>query len=127
MLLLIPAVKLNPAEAEAKNLPGTGDAFQGRDALAAAGISAGAMKPYHPRRAGQDRPELRALVVQRRATGGHRRRLGAALREQTGDAGQSSIDAFLDGRLVREARMRNVISNLQHDVLPVLQQQIGGP
>ena len=37
VLLLIPAAKLNPADAEAKNLPGNGDAFQGRDALAAAG------------------------------------------------------------------------------------------
>ena len=33
MLLLIPASKLNPAEAQAKDLPGKGDAFDGRDAL----------------------------------------------------------------------------------------------
>src|SRR5213082_542815 len=44
-LLLVPGVQLNPAEAQAKDQPGSGDAVQGRQALAGAGISAGVMKP----------------------------------------------------------------------------------
>jgi RND superfamily putative drug exporter len=44
--LLIPAAKLNPAQAQAADLPGSGDAFNGRDALSAAGISAGVLEPY---------------------------------------------------------------------------------
>jgi putative drug exporter of the RND superfamily len=39
-------LQLNPAEAQVKDLPGTGDAVGGRQALADAGISAGAMKPF---------------------------------------------------------------------------------
>src|SRR6266566_4560872 len=45
-LLLVPGLQLNPAEAQAKDQPGSGDAVQGREALARAGISAGVMKPY---------------------------------------------------------------------------------
>src|SRR6185312_16796676 len=39
-------VQLNPSEAQAKDLPGSGDAIVGREALTAAGISAGVMKPF---------------------------------------------------------------------------------
>jgi RND superfamily putative drug exporter len=38
--------QLNPSEAQAKDLPGSGDAIAGRSALADAGISAGVMKPF---------------------------------------------------------------------------------
>ena len=43
---LIPAFQINPADAQAKDLPGDGDAFVGRDALEAAGITAGVIKPF---------------------------------------------------------------------------------
>src|SRR6267378_1018127 len=39
-------LQLNPSEAQAKDVPGQGDAINGRAALAAAGISAGVMKPF---------------------------------------------------------------------------------
>ena len=39
-------VHLNPSEAQAKDFPGSGDAIQGRTALADAGITAGAYKPF---------------------------------------------------------------------------------
>jgi len=39
--------QLNPNESQLKNFPGSGDAIAGRDALAAAGISAGVMKPFN--------------------------------------------------------------------------------
>src|SRR3954453_599228 len=45
-VLLFYGFQLNPSEAQAKDFPGKGDAIAGRQALAAAGISAGAMKPF---------------------------------------------------------------------------------
>jgi RND superfamily putative drug exporter len=44
-LLVYEGFQINASEAQAKNLPGSGDAIVGRDRLAAAGISAGVMKP----------------------------------------------------------------------------------
>src|SRR3954463_9005226 len=46
VLLLIPGLQLNPAEAQLKDFPGNGDAIAGRQALDDAGIPAGVMKPY---------------------------------------------------------------------------------
>jgi putative drug exporter of the RND superfamily len=45
-LLVYSGFQLNPSEAQAKDLPGTGDAIAGRTALAQAGISPGVMKPF---------------------------------------------------------------------------------
>jgi RND superfamily putative drug exporter len=45
-LLLIPALHLNPSESQAKDLPGRGDAIDGRSALVSAGISLGVLKPF---------------------------------------------------------------------------------
>jgi RND superfamily putative drug exporter len=44
-LLVFEGVRLNPSEAQLKYYPGNGDAIDGRQALTAAGISAGVMKP----------------------------------------------------------------------------------
>jgi putative drug exporter of the RND superfamily len=44
--LLFYGVQLNPAQAQAKDMPGTGDAIQGRAQLASAGISAGVYTPF---------------------------------------------------------------------------------
>ena len=44
--LVFEGFQLNPSEAQVKYYPGTGDAIDGRQALAAAGISAGVMKPF---------------------------------------------------------------------------------
>jgi len=38
--------QLNPSEAQLKDFPGSGDAIVGRDALSAAGITPGVMKPF---------------------------------------------------------------------------------
>jgi len=45
-VLVFYGVQLNPNEAQMKNVPGTGDAIVGRDALTAAGISPGVLKPF---------------------------------------------------------------------------------
>ena len=123
VLLLIPAVKLNPSEAEAKNLPGTGDAFQGRDALSAAGLSEGALKPY-------------VVLIEHGSSDPVRRSWSSACARRTAD-GASAPPAVGAGRpgLVEAIPStdgaakpaRKVISNLQHNVLPDLQQRIGGP
>jgi RND superfamily putative drug exporter len=44
-LLVYSGVHLNPSEAQAKDFPGSGNAIEGRQALADAGISAGVFKP----------------------------------------------------------------------------------
>jgi RND superfamily putative drug exporter len=45
-VLVFYGLHLNPSEAQAKNIPGKGDAMNGRDALAKADISAGVLKPF---------------------------------------------------------------------------------
>ncbi len=45
-VLVFFGVQLNPSEAQAKDLPGSGDAIVGRDAIAAASISPGVFKPF---------------------------------------------------------------------------------
>jgi RND superfamily putative drug exporter len=45
-VLVYCGLHLNPSEAQAKDLPGKGDAITGRDALAAAGIPPGVLKPF---------------------------------------------------------------------------------
>src|SRR5438445_5878732 len=45
-VLLALGSQLNPSEAQAKDFPGKGDAITGRNVLASAGISAGAIKPF---------------------------------------------------------------------------------
>jgi len=46
-VLVFYGVQLNPSEAQAKDLPGSGDAIVGRDALTAAGVSPGVIKPFN--------------------------------------------------------------------------------
>jgi RND superfamily putative drug exporter len=46
-VLVFFGVQLNPSEAQAKDLPGSGDAIVGRDTLTAAGISPGVIKPFN--------------------------------------------------------------------------------
>jgi RND superfamily putative drug exporter len=46
VVLIFYGLQLNPSEAQAKDLPGAGDAINGRAALTAAGITAGVLKPF---------------------------------------------------------------------------------
>jgi RND superfamily putative drug exporter len=64
-VLVFYGVQLNPSEAQAKDMPGSGDAIVGRDALAAAGITPGVIKPFdvlveNGARPGQIATKLRA-------------------------------------------------------------------
>ena len=71
-VLLFYGVQLNPSEAQAKDLPGAGDAIDGRAALAAAGISPGVMKPFVV--LVENGAEPRADRRQAAGDAGHRRR-----------------------------------------------------
>jgi putative drug exporter of the RND superfamily len=123
ILLLIPAAKLNPSEAEAKNLPGKGDAFQGRDALTAAGVSAGALKPYIVLVENGATPQRLALIVNKLdQTEG----IDGASAPPTWRKGDTALVEAIPSTDGAAKPARKVISNLQHDVLPVLQQEIGG-
>jgi putative drug exporter of the RND superfamily len=123
VLLLIPAAKLNPADAQAKDLPGNGDAFLGRNALEAAGISAGVLKPFD-------------IVVENNGDAGTLRTLVARLGQTEGIAGAAAPPAWRKGdTAIVEAfgtqdssakPMRKVISRLQHDVLPSEEASAGG-
>jgi RND superfamily putative drug exporter len=62
-VLLSFGLQLNPSEAQAKDLPGTGDAIAGRTALADAGISAGVFKPFVVLVHGNDANAIAAKVA----------------------------------------------------------------
>jgi RND superfamily putative drug exporter len=124
-LLLIPASKLNPAEAQAKDLAGakTADAVIGLNELTQSGISPGAVKPFVVLVEHDPGPRALRQVVSR-------------LESTPGIAGASAPASWRkpDTALVEAipsedgaARsVRHTISNLQHDVLPALESQIGG-
>jgi len=122
-LLLVPASDLNPADAEAKNLPGNGDAFIGRDALASAGIAAGALKPFdilveHNAKA----QTLTALVSRLEQTPGV---VGAAAPPSWRKDDTAVVEAFPATDASSKA-VRKTISNLQDNVLPAAERAAGG-
>ena len=116
--LLYYGFQLNPSEAQVKDLPGAGDAIAGRQALTAAGISPGVMKPFQILVEGGATPaKLKSVVSMVAATPGV---AGAAAPEQWRRGGTAIVEAFpaADGAA---RSMRPVISNLQDNVLPGLQ------
>ncbi len=121
-VLLVPASKLNPSDAQAKDLPGSGDAFAGRAALADAGISAGVLKPFVVLVEHGARPqELGTLVSTLEQTPG----IAGAAAPPTWRAGDAAlVEAFAsDDASSRPAR--TTISRLQHDVLPAFDRTHG--
>ncbi len=124
--LLIPGLQLNPSEAQAKDQPGAGDAIAGRDQLAAAGISAGAIKPFEVlvERSGGGAPsstQLSVIVKQVAATPGI---VGATAPTAWRKAGDAIVEAIpsADGAT---ATTKATISRLQHKVLPPLAADTG--
>ncbi len=123
-LLLIPASALNPAEAQAKNLPGNGDAFIGRDALTSAGISAGALKPFVILVEKDSKPQTLTSIVSRlQQTPGI---AGAAAPPSWRKGDTALVEAFASTDTAVKS-VRKTISNLQHDVLPAAEREVGGP
>jgi RND superfamily putative drug exporter len=124
-LLLVPASQLNPAEAQAEDLAGakTADAVVGLNELTRSGISPGAVKPFVVLVEHNRGPQALQTVV-------------ARLEATPGIAGASAPPAWRkrDTALVEAIPaqdgaakpVRRTISNLQDDVLPALESQIGG-
>jgi RND superfamily putative drug exporter len=128
-LLLVGGVQLNAAEAQAKDLPGKGDAFKGLRALDKADISAGVLKPFDvllqlPPFPGnhyppaQVRRQFLVPIVQ-------------ALDKTPGIAGAAAPPAWQNGRYAiveafstsdaATSASSKTITNLQHNVLPLVQ------
>jgi RND superfamily putative drug exporter len=122
-LMLIPAVDLNPSEAQAKDLPGEGDAFDGRAALEDAGISLGVLKPFVVLAEGN--PTSAQLDRVASTLGGVEGVTGAVAPPAWRRGGTALIEAFpaTDGAS-REAR--RTISTIKTDVLPSLEGELGG-
>jgi RND superfamily putative drug exporter len=121
--LLIPASKLNPSEAQAKDLPGAGDAVNGRQALADAGVSAGVLKPF-------------VVLVENSPTEADLRTLTSTLEHTAGISGAAApkgadwrrggdalVEAFASSDAASK-EARGTISNLQDHVLPSVQSEV---
>jgi len=115
-ILLIPGLQINPAEAQLKDYPGSGDAIVGRDALAKADISPGVMKPYVVliEHSGASAPHEVIGAVER--TPG----IAAAVApSQWRKGGDALVEAFPTTDSASNESSKT-ISKLQHDVLPPL-------
>jgi RND superfamily putative drug exporter len=121
-LMLIPAADLNPSEAQAKDLPGEGDAFDGRAALDNAGISLGVLKPFVVLAEGNPTPEELDRAASTLAA--EEGVAGAAAPPAWRRNGTALIEAFpsSDGAS-REAR--ETISTIQDETLPALERELG--
>ncbi len=124
LLLLIPASQINPSDAETSKQPAAADADAGRQALAAAGITAGVFKPFAILVEGQaDQAKLDKVAA---AVSGSAGVVGAVA--PSGDAwrqgNKTLIEAFsaYDGS---SRANRKVISNLQDTVLPSAEAAVG--
>jgi len=116
-LLLVPAFRINPADAQTAAQPAASDAAAGRAALTAAGITQGVFKPLTVLVEGSSDPQKLAPIV-------------AAVKAADGVAGATAptaegwrrgttalIEAFSETDASSKAS-RKVISNLQKSVLP---------
>jgi RND superfamily putative drug exporter len=121
-VILSYGIQLNPSEAQAKDLPGGGNAVDGRAALVAAGVSAGVYKPFEILVEGNATPSVAARIASK--VGSSPGVIGAAAPSQWRRPGTTIVEAIPahDGAA---KGVRPVISNLQHDVLPALADQTG--
>jgi RND superfamily putative drug exporter len=124
-LLLIPASKLNPAEAQAKDLAGakTADAVVGLNRLTDSGISPGAVKPFVVLVEHNPGTEALDTVVSRlQSTPG----IAGASAPPAWRKGDSALVEAIPSQDGAAKPVRHTISNLQDNVLPALQSKIGG-
>ncbi len=121
--LLIPASQLNPAQAQAADIPGSGDAFRGRDALESAGLTSGALEPFVVLvENGATQGDLKALVAKLDDTPGIS---GAAAPSDRGwrRGGGALVEAFPNVD-AESGAARSTISSLQDRVLPAMQSDV---
>jgi RND superfamily putative drug exporter len=115
-ILLIPGLQINPAEAQLKDYPGTGNAIDGREALARANISPGVMKPYVVLIEHSGPNAAREVVGAVRSTPGI---AGTIAPSQWRRDGDELVEAFPTTDSA-SSESSKTISKLQHDVLPPL-------
>jgi len=121
-VLLAFGVQLNPSEAQAKDLPGAGDAINGRAVLASAGISPGVYKPFEILVEGPiTASSLQKIEQKVDSTPGI---VGATAPTQWRKPNAALVEAIpTDDGAAKD--VRPTISNLQDDVLPTLSQDLG--
>jgi len=122
-VLLFYGVQLNPSDAQAKDLPGAGDAHAGYQALTDAGLSPGVLKPFQ-------------VVVEGPGANGDLQRVVRRLEATPGIAGASAPPAFRrDGIALVEAfssvdgsakPTRATITRLKDEVLPAAERELEG-
>ncbi len=122
-LLLIPGLQLNPAEAQAKDLAGKGDAVTGLQVLNDEGISPGVLKPFLVLVEHDGAAQARGTIAAR--LGETQGVVGASAPPQWRRGSSGLVEAFpaADGAA---KSVRKTISNLQHNVLPSVERQLGG-
>src|SRR5438093_1418700 len=122
-VLLVPGLQINPAEAQLKDYPGKGDAINGREALKSAGLSPGVMKPYVVLVEGGNASRAAMIVADRLRS--EPNIVGAVAPPQWHADDKALVEAFpaVDSA---SSRSSSTISRLQHDVLPSLEQRLGG-
>lgn len=117
VLLLIPASQLNPGDAEVARQPAAADAAAGREALTAAGITAGVHKPFTVLVEGTSDPDkVDAIAAAVAGTAGI-----AAVTAPSGDGWRRGNAALLEAFSTTDGsskESRAVISDLQDRVLP---------
>jgi RND superfamily putative drug exporter len=121
--LIAGGVQLNAAEAQAKDLPGKGDAFVGLTALDRVGISAGVLKPFD-------------ISIQGAATAADIRAVARRVAQTPGVAGAAVPPSWRKGNLaIVEAfstsdaatgASASTISNLEQNVLPRVGESLSG-
>ena len=113
-VLLVPGLQINPAEAQLKDYPGSGNAIQGRDALARADISPGVMKPYVALVENGGPNATREVVSALKGTPGVAAAVAPSRWRRGGDA---LVEAFPTSDSASSASSKT-ISRIQDDVLP---------
>jgi RND superfamily putative drug exporter len=113
-VLLVPGLQINPAEAQLKDYPGSGNAIQGRDALARADISPGVMKPYVVLVENGAPNATRKVVSALERTSGVAAAVAPSQWRRGGDA---LVEAFPTSDSASSASSKT-ISRIQDDVLP---------
>ena len=121
-VLVFFGVQINPSDAQAKDLPGVGDAHTGLQVLTDAGITAGVIKPFQIVVEGPATP-AELTVVERRveATEGIS---GAAVPPQAQNGDFALVEAFAttDGAA---KPTRATITRLKDETLPAIQADLG--
>jgi putative drug exporter of the RND superfamily len=121
--LLYYGVQLNPADAQAKDLPGGGSAHEGAQVLRDAGISEGVHKPFQIAVEGEATPaQLEQVAARLDETEGI---AGAAAPPQARADGFALVEAFStsDGS---DRDTRATVTRLKEDVLPAAERDLGG-